>query len=302
MIEYKQVSITPAWAGEVLDEHWRRIEKGQFAQRSITLGKVAQYAMEMQNDNWKLSPQSIDFDVDGNLINGQHRLEAVRRSGVTIKQMVSTGWPMGTMAVMDQGKARSLAQLLGLDGNKNCANLAAAITAICRIPFRGATVSLTYAQTGYILNKLGLETSIHAIYNKASGANDMQGRVVGPLAYYHTVHPRKSTDFAESLFNCETSKGSPVALYLKWIHQGSHKKLGKEGHLRGLCACLRAWHEDRTIEVIRSSPEAVQWLADLNPKLRDWIRKHIPRSGRLGMGQIMNKDVVVKPAGNGNKK
>ncbi len=111
---------------------------------------------------------------------------------------------------------------------------------------------------------------------------DFQTAIVGPLAYYHTIRPGKAVSFADGLFNYETTKGSPVNLFLNWIKSGrwQAQEPGKAVHsyqrkMAGMCACIRAWDTNTEISRIVAQPEAVEWLADMNPKLRDWIREHV---------------------------
>ena len=47
--------------------------------------------MEMQDGKWRLNGKTICFDSTGRLLNGQHRLSAVVRSGVTLTTVVVRG-------------------------------------------------------------------------------------------------------------------------------------------------------------------------------------------------------------------
>lgn len=46
---------------------------------------------EMQDGKWKLNGKTICFDRTGRLLNGQHRLSAVVRSGVSLTTVVVRG-------------------------------------------------------------------------------------------------------------------------------------------------------------------------------------------------------------------
>ena len=79
------------------------------------------YANDMVNGNWKLSPQGIAFDESGTLFDGQHRLRAVVRAGLSVPMLVLRGFPveqgkMKTMDVVDCGVLRSLPDRLKLMG------------------------------------------------------------------------------------------------------------------------------------------------------------------------------------------
>jgi hypothetical protein len=287
-IETKQVNVTPEQAGKWLDRHWDRIEKGKFRQRPMSMTRVLRYAQTMRDGQWKLTPEGLAFDEEDNLIQGQHRLEAVRRSGVTVPFMVSTGWPSATLDVLDQGATRSNAQLLALKNGFGgySSRYAGAVGAIIRVAYRGHSSAVTFANCEYMLEKLGLKGNIDAIMVKSPNyLKDFQSSVVAPLAYYHTVRPKKALDFAEGLFNFESVKGSPLNLYMNWIKSGrwQAREPGSTMHtfqrkLAGLSACLRAWDENTTITRVVSSANTIEWLGDMNPKLRDWVREHITRN------------------------
>jgi len=89
--------------------------------RTVKQSSVAMYANDMVNGNWKLSPQGIAFDAEGRLFDGQHRLHAVRRAGVTVPMLVLQGFPVEqgkvkTMDIVDCGALRSLPDRLKLMG------------------------------------------------------------------------------------------------------------------------------------------------------------------------------------------
>lgn len=75
--------ITPAEAKAYLDNNAKH--------RPIKEKKVAEYMAEMQDGKWRLNGKTICFDTTGRLLNGQHRLSAVMRSGVPLTTVVVRG-------------------------------------------------------------------------------------------------------------------------------------------------------------------------------------------------------------------
>ena len=59
--------------------------------RPIKDKKVAEYMAEMQDGRWRLNGKTICFDTTGRLLNGQHRLSAVVRSGISLTTLVVRG-------------------------------------------------------------------------------------------------------------------------------------------------------------------------------------------------------------------
>lgn len=85
------------------------------------------YAAAMSEGEWIDCGDSIRFNCDGTLIDGQHRLEAIIKSGVTIPMLVIRGLPKDTFKQIDAGKIRTNGDCLGAAGEMNYNQLAAAI-------------------------------------------------------------------------------------------------------------------------------------------------------------------------------
>lgn len=84
--------------------------------RPMSIAKVSTYAKDMQLGNWSDdSTDAIAFDKSGVLVNGQHRLKAVVKSGKTVQMLVSFG--ITPYMGMDTGKTRTIANnVLMFDG------------------------------------------------------------------------------------------------------------------------------------------------------------------------------------------
>ncbi len=274
-------TISPKRAGEIMDRHYQRVADGEFKQRPISTTFINKYASDMKTGNWLLSPQPIAFDTNGDVVDGQHRLEAVRKSGKDIEFMVSTGWPLGSsdedvklIDVLDTGKPRSISQMMHIHGLKYPERYVGSIRYCCRVAWIGKGSSLTYASTHYLLDRVNLRSAIDKIISVSVSFGDFKGRLVGPLAYYWTAHPVKALSFADELFNHSTAKGSAVHTYFRWT---GDRIRNTEEHLKGLCACLRAWHSNSEISMVRPHNDAIEWLSATNTKLRDQIRAIAPK-------------------------
>lgn len=103
------ITVTREMAGDWLDH---RCRPGTAHQRKPSAIKIAQYAEVMRQGGWKLTPQGLMFDTDGWCINGQHRLQALRDSGVAELQFwVFPNESADLFAVVDTGYGRNAAQL-----------------------------------------------------------------------------------------------------------------------------------------------------------------------------------------------
>lgn len=93
--------------------------------RALREGKVSAYARDMINGAWLFNGDAIRFAADGTLLDGQHRLAAVARSGVTIRSIVVHGLPRAAQDTVDIGAHRALRDQLQLHGEPHARELAA---------------------------------------------------------------------------------------------------------------------------------------------------------------------------------
>ncbi|MCM0619818.1 hypothetical protein [Nocardioides bruguierae] len=85
--------------------------------RNRSASVVARYARDMAAGNWQLNGDAIRFDVDGRLIDGQHRLQACVESGVPLTSFVVWNLPREAQATMDDGRKRTMANTLQFAGH-----------------------------------------------------------------------------------------------------------------------------------------------------------------------------------------
>jgi len=118
--------ITPERAHEMLRQNKHN--------RPTNWHRVEEYSDAMTRGEWKLTPQGIVFDRDGNLLNGQNRLWAVVYSGASVHMRVSRGSDSNVANVIDRGSPQSARDLATRQtGNKHSpgeANIARALLAI----------------------------------------------------------------------------------------------------------------------------------------------------------------------------
>lgn len=75
--------------------------------RGVRSRIVGRYAEAMKAGQWELSTQGIVFDKHGRLIDGQHRMSAIIKAGVSVKMMVCRGASESLKPVLDSGSART---------------------------------------------------------------------------------------------------------------------------------------------------------------------------------------------------
>lgn len=98
------VQMTPERAERLLDQNTRN--------RAVKHNREKNYAGQMKQGDWRVDGNPIRIGRDGVLLDGQHRLYAIVESGTTQTVILVTGLEPESMAAIDTGVSRSLADLL----------------------------------------------------------------------------------------------------------------------------------------------------------------------------------------------
>jgi hypothetical protein len=118
-VRAKMLELTPAIATKLLQANTHN--------RSVSASRVRQYAADMRKGHWVFNGEAIKIAIDGQILDGQHRLLAVLDADATIETVLITGLPPVAQETMDQGRPRTFADVLKLRGEADYFNLAAAI-------------------------------------------------------------------------------------------------------------------------------------------------------------------------------
>lgn len=284
-VKTRIMEVTPEWAEKKLGELQRLVEEGTFRNRPINKTLVDSYASDMKRGRWGLSHQGIAFDEEDHLIDGQHRLWAVVKAGVPILMFVTTGLPVETnggfsvptMDIVDRGKNRSIGQqMLISHGIQGASKIAASVRNIGYVYTNDKHIRLSMSQTLEIMDLF--QGGINAIFGCTTHNQQRVGPVVAPMIVYHDSEPAKARDFATQFFTKENlQKGSPTLALIKWMetHPGFGGKDTVFQKLNAVSYCIHQFHHDLPVEVAGSKPEAMYWLAALNKKRSEVIRKMI---------------------------
>ena len=121
----KLMTITPAIAAKLLENNPKN--------RQLNTVHVARLAKEIKEGRWKVNGDMIrltGFNGKGSIIDGQHRLSAVIKSGISIQSWVMGGLPEDVFNTIDSGRLRSKGDTLFCDGEKSAKKIAAALVII----------------------------------------------------------------------------------------------------------------------------------------------------------------------------
>ena len=73
----------------------------------------------MVNGKWMFDASPIQFDVDGKLINGQHRMRSLIKSNTSQTFLIVLGLDNETFKVMDTGRNRQASDVFSIAGIPN---------------------------------------------------------------------------------------------------------------------------------------------------------------------------------------
>ena len=112
------VTISMEWIDE---ERAQELLKHQYGkQRSKYKANIDRFVDAMNADEWvEALCFPLFLDVDGELLDGQHRLTALVRTGSAMNFLVVSGLPKDAFTYIDQNKTRTLADALSIDGVTN---------------------------------------------------------------------------------------------------------------------------------------------------------------------------------------
>jgi len=85
--------------------------------RKLETHRVDSYAKDMKHGRWELNGESIKFNLDGELTDGQHRLKAIIKANVPVQMLVIRGIENG-ISLYDIGKNRTMFQIATASGIK----------------------------------------------------------------------------------------------------------------------------------------------------------------------------------------
>jgi hypothetical protein len=104
----------------------------------------------MYAERWMFTGYPIQFDKQGNLLNGQHRLHAVIKSGKTVSFCIWEGLDASAQDAMDAGRTRNTGQQLTMHGMKHGTTMAAIVRVLLKWE-TGSFNTKEVASTGEVL-------------------------------------------------------------------------------------------------------------------------------------------------------
>lgn len=211
---------------------------------------VDRYAAYMQLGEWVVNGEPVILDDEENLLDGQHRLEAVIRSGVSVPMLVVYGVPAEVFPTLNTGKTRCLADVLAIKGEANQRTLAGALRLVY-FQERGQLASLRQGKSG--VSNLTLAAELGAHPNLRHAVEFVSGRcqrglhppAVLSFLYYRmaALHPDEARGFFTRLLTQEGIPPGGVESKLNaWVHANPAVTRVTSGVLLYMAVWIKAWN------------------------------------------------------------
>lgn len=203
------VKVTPVMAEKWLGKNVKN--------RNVSQREVTRYARAMERGEWLITGEAVKFAATGELLDGQHRLAAIVRSGRTVPLLVVRGLTADVQDVLDTGRARTASDQLTIHGYANAQILAAA-----------ARIAILY-ESGLFYRDKGLQQVSHRqILDYCAGNTTLtyassrahviaKGSELQPAVCAFTIYTltKLSDEKAETFFDrladgVELPSGSPI--------------------------------------------------------------------------------------------
>lgn len=254
------MTITPAKAREILDE--RNVNN-----RKISDRVAARYARDMRSGQWLTNGDAIRFAVDGTLLDGQHRLRAISLSGVTIRALVVWNLPREAQATMDDGRKRTMANVLELNGTAN--NHGKTIASILRRACswdaghkdgaaRDGSSKLDMTAYFDAHPRVLLAAQVADSIRNAQGIRCAASTLGFAYYLFDRVSPDDAVTFFESLkTGAGLPVGSPVLLLRNKLSVSGSTRLSTESAetLAWFIKAWNAWRTGKTVRILRQKAD-----------------------------------------------
>lgn len=115
-VSSKVIFITPEYARELL-------EANSANQRNINRDALEKNSRALRDGKWVLNGESIILSTTSRLLDGQHRIHACANTGTGFWTILVTGVPDEYFATIDQGRTRSLTDVMTINDDARHAHL-----------------------------------------------------------------------------------------------------------------------------------------------------------------------------------
>lgn len=239
------------------------------ANRIVNERRVARYAGDMLSGKWLMNGEPIILG-NNRLLDGQHRLLAIVRSGITVQVLVVSGVDERAFATIDTGRDRAAGDIFSIAGIKNSRNAAAAVLRALEYRYsvgkqyvRGSHIPFQCTQgrllEEYLSDEVAWERAIaigNAVYRNFPFIN--QSMATGMAYLFAQVSPSKCEAFMQQVGTGENiSAGDPAYTLRDAMIKRRESKYKEDARttMIKMCYAWNAYRQGRKLAFVRYNQE-----------------------------------------------
>lgn len=227
IVQYYTINVTPEMATQWLKEYNKN-------NRPIRRYRVLEMARDMRDGLFLRNGDSIKFDKNGRLIDGQHRLSACVESGCVLRdQLVIVGLDPECIDTIDSGAKRTAADKLKMNGVKNSVVVSTAAKILVHYMAGDLSFCAHISSPQRVLAEAKMPryplqeaTSLAArIWDALGGSKGLYCAVLSICLHYDKA---KTKDFVQGVATGEgLKKGDPALTYRNYLIRNMQAKRGR---------------------------------------------------------------------------
>lgn len=215
-------TVTPAIAGAWLTQNTHNRKPKQ--------SNVDRYARDMEADHWPVTGDSIKFNWDDVLIDGQNRLRACIKANRPFVTYVIRGLAPDVQVNVDSGVKRTFGDILKINGESQTAMLAAAVRAglLWEMADAGGYSPIGYSQRavspqeqgGWLVDNPGIRKAVKVTARLSASFLHLPSGPVAAVAYRALTLALDDAEyfFEEALIKGDNlAEGSPALALRAWL-------------------------------------------------------------------------------------
>lgn len=228
--------VTPTLAAAMLERN--------SGNRPLNQSQVARHIDRLKRGDFVLHHHGIAFAKDGCLNDGQHRLTAIRESGIAADLQVTFGAERQEFSVIDQGRSRTAGDMLAILGETNCNHRAAIAKVLLTVKTtRDNPDPQMVTEYAMELRSSTMDDALHfgIALQKACAPS------AAAVAYWwiatHSRRPERLGEFVAGLASGEGLSGAKLRLR-EWLvnHSRSAGASGKQVSVLRAAVIIHAWN------------------------------------------------------------
>lgn len=249
-------------------------------QRAVSERHIAELADAILFNRWIYNGESIKFDIEGCLIDGQHRCLAGIKAGKTFVSDIVYGLPIDALYTIDQKhKRRCASDVLKINGEVNTIALSSALA--YNIAYRRKCIGKTGKQ--WIVSPDAQQICDELSHHPGMRDSVLRGRlcchIMGPgtLSFLHYMFNKKDSSLTDTFFHQlqtgeNLSSNSPVLVIRKMLLEDKIQNKAKLPMGEKLACIIKAWNLMREGKGARSQVH-IRWrsrgdLAEEFPEIK----------------------------------